>query len=73
MSAADFVREAITPIRRAAGEQPLVLAAIVDALRGLDDELTDADIDTTAVRTEIAKAERRRDDLEAADTPDRRG
>jgi uncharacterized membrane protein len=68
-SVTDFVTDAITPIRRAAADQPLVLAAISDALAGLDDELSERGIEGTSLRREIAMAQARRDQLEAADVP----
>lgn len=70
LSPTDFVAEAITPIRRAANDQPLVLSAIIAALRSLDDELTERGIDGTALRREAAIAETRRDRIEAADKSD---
>lgn len=61
-SVSSFVVDAITPIRRSAADQPLVLTTIVDALRGLDDELA-GEVDTSALDHEVKLANERLDRL----------
>jgi uncharacterized membrane protein len=62
-----LVADAITPIRRAAADHPLVLAAIVDALSGLDDELAAEGHQRSALQREIVLAGERQREVEAAD------
>lgn len=52
----DHIQAAFPPIRRNAVDQPIVLAAMVDALDALEEELVAADVDHAALRAEAAAA-----------------
>lgn len=56
-TASDHLATAFAPIRRAAADQPLVLAAIVESLTALADELEDQGSDSSFVMVEAEAAE----------------
>lgn len=66
-SADNVVDGALTSIWRAAQDQPLVLSAISDAARGLDDDLGEQGFDTSALERAVTAAENRMAEIEAAD------